>query len=105
MRQQGQLGTHLGSLPAVVLVQLLSVGVVSLPGPALASDKLKLASRSGRMGSMAHLQREKDLLRVLPSRRPWMWPSLSGEGEEIGEKLVAGFQETKKLACRLHCLF
>lgn len=60
----GAAGMRVGLLPAVVLVQLLSVGVVSLP--ALASDKLKLASRSGQKGSMAHLQRDKDLLRIVP---------------------------------------
>jgi hypothetical protein len=52
-----------GSSPAVVLVQLLSVGVVSLPLPALASGKLKPASRSGQKGSMANLQRHRDRLR------------------------------------------
>jgi hypothetical protein len=68
-----------------VLVQLLSVGVVSLPWPALASDKLKLASRSGQKGSMVHLRREKDLLRIFPNRSLWTWLSLSREDEEIGE--------------------
>lgn len=62
----GVAGMRVGLLPAVVLVQLPSVGVVSLPLPALASDKLKLASRSGQKGSMAHLQRDKDLLRIIP---------------------------------------
>lgn len=62
----GVAGMRVGLLPAVVLVQLPSVGVVSLPVPALASDKLKLASRSEQKGSMAHLQRDKDLVRIIP---------------------------------------
>lgn len=41
-----------------------------MPWPALASDKLKLASRSGQKGSMALLPREKDLLRIFLNRRP-----------------------------------
>lgn len=62
----GTAGMRVGLLPAVVLVQLLSDGVVLLPLPALASGKLKLASRSGQKGSMAHLQRDKNLLRIVP---------------------------------------
>lgn len=91
----GAAGVRVGSLPAVVLVQLLSAGVVSLPLPALASDKLKLASRSGQKGSMAHLQRDEDLNRMFLGNRPWTRLSLSTEEEEIREKLVIGFKETK----------
>lgn len=66
-----------------------------MPLPALASDKLKPASRSGQKGSMAHLQKDKDLLRMFLDSRLWTWLSLNREKEEIREKLIVGFQETK----------
>lgn len=45
-----------GSLPEVVEVQLLSAVLVWLTLSALASRKLKLASRSGQKGSIANLE-------------------------------------------------
>lgn len=54
-----------------------------MPWPAVASDKLKLANRSGQKGSMAHLQREEDLLRIFLNRRPRTRLSLSREEEDI----------------------
>lgn len=52
----GQPGRGRGRLPEVVEVQLLSAGVLSLTVKALASRRLKPASRNGQKGSMANLE-------------------------------------------------
>lgn len=52
----GQPRRGAGRSPEVVEVQLLSAGVLSLTVRALASRRLKPASRSGQKGSMANLE-------------------------------------------------
>lgn len=69
-----------------------------MPLPALASDKLKLASRSGQKGSMAHLQGEKDVFRMFQGSRHWTWLSLTREEEEIRDKLIIAFKATENSA-------
>lgn len=56
------------SLPEVVEVQLLSAVLVWLTLSALASRKLKLASRSGQKGSMANLEEAGSGSADLPSK-------------------------------------
>lgn len=44
---------------------------------------------------MAHLQKDKHLLRMFLDSRLWTWLSLNREKEEIRAELIVGFQETK----------
>lgn len=102
-------------------VLLLTAVVVSLTVSALASGKLKLASRSGQKGSMANQGKAQAIVsggpgrgrqsrrrgdsaspRRPPAARPGAPPSLPGTGRVVGAPRPRGAGAARAASCRQH---